>query len=87
MIRPLLVAALLALGTLAPASALYAAAPADPSCLGKDVSVLAEAAQPLGQNVVKPLSGGGFNDEVLGHLQGAPAVSTCPDDGFPSHVP
>jgi hypothetical protein len=64
----------------------FAAAPADPNCLGSDISNFAKAAKPLGQNVVKPLSGGGFNDEILAHKQGIPTVSNCPDGGFPSHL-
>ncbi len=64
-----------------------AAQPAEPSCLGGDVAGLSQAARPFGQNVVGNFTDGGFGDEVLGHLQGVPEVSTCPDGGFPSHTP
>ncbi len=63
------------------------AAPADPNCLGTDVAGLAQTVRPFGQNVVTNFTAGGFGDEVLGHLQGVPEVSTCPDGGFPSHTP
>ena len=63
------------------------AAPAAPNCLGADLSTLARDLRPFGRNVVTNFTEGGFGDEVLGHLQGVPEVSTCPDGGFPSHTP
>ncbi len=70
-------------------SGAQAAAPVQPNCLGGDVSQLQATYHPWGQNVVSGLAsdGGGFNDEVLGHLQGVPPISSCPDGGFPSHLP
>ena len=64
-----------------------AAKPADPNCLAGDLAGFAQNARPLGQNVVTNFTEGGFGDEILGHLQGVPSVSTCPDNGFPSHMP
>ena len=70
-------------------SVTQAAAPVQPNCLGQDVSQLQATFHPWGKNVVSNLAsdGGGFNDEVLGHLQGVPPISSCPDGGFPSHIP
>ncbi len=82
-----LFASIVAIGLTVSAGSALAVEPADPNCLGTDVSGFAQAARPLGQNVVTGLTPGGFNDEILGHLQGVPSISTCPDGGFPSHVP
>ncbi len=80
LVLALLIAAALAL----PAGlALAVPPPADPNCLGTDVAGLAQGNVPFGQNVVGNFTSGGFGEEILGHLQGVPAVSTCPDGGFP----
>ena len=83
----LVFASIIASALMLPLGMALAAAPADPSCLGTDLAGLASIARPLGQNVVANFTAGGFGDEVLGHLQGVPEVSTCPDGGFPSHTP
>ena len=61
-----------------------AAKPADPDCLGTDVSGFAQAFVPFGQNVVTTNTSSGFDDEVLDHLQGVQFFSSCPDGGFPT---
>ena len=71
-------------GSLLIALPAFATAPVQANCLGGDVSGFAQNLTPLGQNVVKPLSGGGFDNEILAHLQGIPTISSCPDGGFPT---
>lgn len=83
----LVVASIIAATLSIAAGSALAGKPADPNCLGSDASGLAQGARPFGQQVVTNFTDGGFGDEILGHLQGVPAVSTCPDNGFPSHTP
>ena len=82
-----LFASVIASALMLPLGTALASPPADPNCLGTDVAGLAQIARPFGQNVVGNFTEGGFGDEVLGHLQGVPEVSTRPDDGFPRHTP
>lgn len=67
----------------------FAAQPADPNCLGDDISDFTQVINPFGGFVNGLAQDGGLNDEVLTHLQG-PAhnpFSTCPNDGFPTPLP
>ena len=65
----------------------FAAAPVQSNCLGGDISGFAHSFIPLGKNVVTNFTSGGFGFEILAHLQGVPAISTCPDFGFPTPFP
>ena len=80
------VASALMFGSLAGGA--FAAKPEVPNCLGQDLSGLVQALSPWGQFILNSpfgnLTNGGFDNEILGHLQGASPLSTCPDDGFPT---
>ncbi len=70
------------------AKAAYADTPGDPSCLGTDVSGVAQVLQPLGSLIVRNQAP--MNDNVLLHLQGDESKgepTNCPDNGFPTPSP
>jgi len=69
--------------SLALAGQAFAAAPAQPNCLGSDLSGFTKIIMPFGA-FVKSVSSGGVDEEILAHLQGIPTISSCPDNGFPT---
>jgi hypothetical protein len=62
----------------------FATAPAIPNCLGQDLKNFAQVDNGFVGDVASGLSESGFDNEILGHLQGVPGFSSCPDDGFPT---
>ena len=62
----------------------FAAAPVSPNCLGQDVSSFTKISPGFVGSVASSLSSGGFDNEILGHLQGIPPISSRPDYGFPT---
>jgi hypothetical protein len=87
--RKAIMAAIVAGALLLPwGSVAFAASPVEPNCLGSDVSGFATTLPPSDFAKFKAqFLSGGFGEEVLGHLQGVPSISNCPDNGFPTPYP
>lgn len=64
----------------------FAAKPADPNCLGTDVSGAGQAAGSGFGGFISGLASTttGVGTEFLAHLDGVPIISSCPDGGFPT---
>ena len=62
----------------------FAAAPADANCLGKDISSFTKIYHGFVGDIASALASGGFDNEILAHKQGIPGISSCPDNGFPT---
>ncbi len=79
-------AAVLLVGFPLSAMAAPADGPDDPSCLGSDVSGVAQALGRLGFFVVRDEAP--MDDNVLNHLNGIPTEpTTCPPGEFPTPLP
>ncbi|MBI3841313.1 MAG: hypothetical protein HY297_05125 [Thaumarchaeota archaeon] len=73
-----------ALATVGLSTPAIATSPTTPNCLGQDVSSFTKIAPGFVGSVASSLSSGGFDNEILAHLQGIPGISSCPDNGFPT---